>query len=259
MSEMIRITARDPVNNKYEEIQGTDGGGLLTAAMGNTVADGSGDNKHMLVNSSGHQSVVIESGATPAITGFSTATLQGAGLPAALSAASNLKVSVEEIASGTLATSALQGAGLPAALDSGSLKVAIQSGATPAITGFATATLQGAGLPAALSAASNLKVSVEESSPARTSVQNNSGVVAGAAVLSTIDARSYRSLRLFGDATASFKVQGSIDNSNFYNVVSVYPDEDSNFSVTVDKVPPYVRIQNDATSQTMVVESALMD
>lgn len=255
----MRITARDPANNKYEEIQGTDAGGLLCAQMGNTAADGTGTNKHLLVNASGHQSVVIESGATPAITGFATSSLQGAGLPVALSSGANLKVSVEEIASGTLATSTLQGGGLPSALDSGNLKVAIQSGATPAITGFATSTLQGAGLPTALSSGANLKVSVEESSPARSSVQIQNGVMSSGAFSSTVDARSYRELRLFGSAQNEIHVQGSIDNSNFYNVVNVYPDSDFNFSVSIAAVPPYVRVENGSTSQSVICESALLD
>jgi len=181
-------------------------------------------------------SVVISSSVLPS--GAATSALQGAGLPAALSTGSNLKVSIEEgqitgfatasnqstansslssidgkitavntgnvtVASSALpsgaATSALQGAGLPAALSTGSnLKVSIEEGQ---ITGFATASnqstansslssidgkitavntgnvtvassalpsgaatsaLQGAGLPAALSTGSNLKVSIEE-------------------------------------------------------------------------------------------------
>ena len=222
---MMRITARDPANNKYEEIQGTDVGGLLCAQMGNTASDGTGDNKHVLVNASGHQSVIIESGATPAITGFATSSLQGGGLPVALSTGNNLKVSVEEIASGTLATSALQGAGLPAALSSGN----------------------------------NLKVSVEESSPARSSTQIQNGVMASGAFSSTVDARSYRELRLFGSCTDEIHVQGSIDNSNYYNVVNVYSDVDNNFSVSLSAAPPYVRVKNSTTSQTVIVESALLD
>ena len=76
------------------------------------------------------------------ITGFnleSTQTAMSAKLPLALSGSGNLKVSIEEGATPAItgfSTATLQGGGLPAALDSGNLKVAIQSGATPAITGF---------------------------------------------------------------------------------------------------------------------------
>ena len=76
------------------------------------------------------------------ITGFnleSTQTAMSAKLPLTLSGSGNLKVSIEEGATPAItgfSTAALQGGGLPAALDSGNLKVAIQSGATPAITGF---------------------------------------------------------------------------------------------------------------------------
>jgi hypothetical protein len=72
------------------------------------------------------------------ITGFSTATLQGGGLPAALDNG-NLKVAIQSGATPAItgfSTATLQGGGLPAALDNGNLKVSIQSGATPAITGF---------------------------------------------------------------------------------------------------------------------------
>ena len=81
-------------------------------------------------------------------------------LPTALTGSGNLKVSIQETFGVGLATESLQGGGLPAALDSGNLKVAIQSGATPAITGFSTATLQGGGLPAALDSGS-LKVAIQ--------------------------------------------------------------------------------------------------
>ena len=81
-------------------------------------------------------------------------------LPTALTGSGNLKVSIQETFGVGLATESLQGGGLPAALDSGNLKVAIQSGAAPAITGFSTATLQGGGLPAALDSGS-LKVAIQ--------------------------------------------------------------------------------------------------
>ena len=81
-------------------------------------------------------------------------------LPTALTGSGNLKVSIQETFGVGLATESLQGGGLPAALDSGNLKVAIQSGAAPAITGFSTATLQGGGLPAALDSG-NLKVAIQ--------------------------------------------------------------------------------------------------
>ena len=54
---------------------------------------------------------------------------------------------------------------MPASLDGGNLKVAIQSGATPAITGFSTATLQGGGLPASLDGG-NLKVAIQSGATA---------------------------------------------------------------------------------------------
>ncbi len=73
------------------------------------------------------------------ISGFATATLQGAGLPSALSS-DNLKVSIQEGNISGFSTATLQGAGLPSALSSDNLKVSIQEGN---ITGFATSTLQG--------------------------------------------------------------------------------------------------------------------
>ena len=72
------------------------------------------------------------------ITGFATSTLQGGGLPSALSS-DNLKVSIQEGNITGFATSTLQGGGLPAALSNGNLKVSIQEGN---ITGFATSSNQ---------------------------------------------------------------------------------------------------------------------
>jgi len=89
------------------------------------------------------------------ISGFSTASLQGGGLPSALSS-DNLKVSLKEsIAVGVTNTTLTN---LDNAINSNKVDVNISSGN---ISGFSTASLQGAGLPSALSS-DNLKVSLKE-------------------------------------------------------------------------------------------------
>ena len=97
--------------------------------------------------------VVISSSALPS--GASTASLQGGGLPSALSS-DNLKVSLKETITVPVSNAALTE--LASALNSDKLDVNISSGN---ISGFATATLQAGGLPSALSA-DNLKVSLKE-------------------------------------------------------------------------------------------------
>jgi len=98
------------------------------------------------VDDTGNLNVSIQSGATPAITGFSTeSTLSSMSskLPSALDGG-NLKVSIQSGATpaitgfSTESTLSSMSSKLPSALDGGNLKVSIQSGATPAITGFST-------------------------------------------------------------------------------------------------------------------------
>jgi hypothetical protein len=254
MSEMMRISARNPVDNKYEEIQGTAAGGLLSSGLGNTLGDGTGTNKHMVVTSDGYQRMDIASGN---IVNYATDILQGGGMPAALTVGGNFKVSVEEIASGTLATAALQGGGLPAALDaSGNLKVSIESGQ---LIGFATDTLQGGGLPAALSASGNLMVAVEESITSRsTALLLNAVVMSASDLSSALDCSAHKNLRIYGSATAELIVQSSRDNVSYYNVVNVYPDNDNNFSITIDNVPSYIKVKCGLTGQTVTAETELL-
>jgi len=90
------------------------------------------------------------------ISGFSTASLQGGGLPSALSS-DNLKVSLKETITVPVSNSTLTN--LNDAINSNKLDVNISSGN---ISGFSTASLQGGGLPSALSS-DNLKVSLKES------------------------------------------------------------------------------------------------
>jgi len=90
------------------------------------------------------------------ISGFSTASLQGGGLPSALSS-DNLKVSLKETITVPVSNSTLTN--LNDTINSNKLDVNISSGN---ISGFSTASLQGGGLPSALSS-DNLKVSLKES------------------------------------------------------------------------------------------------
>jgi len=89
------------------------------------------------------------------ISGFSTASLQGGGLPSALSS-DNLKVSLKETITMPVSHGALTE--LASAINSDKVDVNISSGN---ISGFSTASLQGGGLPSALSS-DNLKVSLKE-------------------------------------------------------------------------------------------------
>jgi hypothetical protein len=89
------------------------------------------------------------------ISGFATATLQGAGLPSALSS-DNLKVSLKETIDLPITNGPLTN--LDAAINSARVDVNIAAGN---ISGFATSALQAGGLPSALSS-DNLKVSLKE-------------------------------------------------------------------------------------------------
>ena len=149
--------------------------GASTSALqttGNTSL-ASIDNKVILpsVLSNGNLKVSIQEGATPAITGFSTSANQDTmitdlgiikgdttSIDGKITACNTGAVVVSSSVLPTNAsTSALQSTGntslasidnkviLPSALSNGNLKVSIQEGATPAITGFATSALQTTG------------------------------------------------------------------------------------------------------------------
>jgi len=146
--------------------------GASTSALqttGNTSL-ASIDNKVILpsVLSNGNLKVSIQEGATPAITGFSTSALQTTGNTSLATIATettsmNSKITTCDtgavvVSSSVLptnaSTSALQTTGntslasidnkviLPSVLSNGNLKVSIQEGATPAITGFSTSANQ---------------------------------------------------------------------------------------------------------------------
>ena len=118
-------------------------GDLATESTLQTIAEFNCDTTDTTVTS-----CVLPSGA-------STATLQGAGLPTALSS-DNLKVSLKETIDLPITHGALTE--LASAINSDRLDVNIAAGN---ISGFATATLQAGGLPSALSS-DNLKVSLKE-------------------------------------------------------------------------------------------------
>ena len=118
------------------------------------------------------------------------------------------------------------GAGLPLALDSGSLKVAIQSGSTPAITGFATSALQGAGLPSALDA-DRLKVVGRQPSWGAVNTLAGNLIVSGNSTANspsyaTVPGKAYLfRVKCHGAITDfTFRIQKSLDGSTWEAVTS---------------------------------------
>ena len=128
--------------------QSTANGHLATIAGDTTSIDGK-------ITACNTGAVVVSSSVLPS--GASTASLQGGGLPSALSS-DNLKVSLKEsIAVGVTNTTLTN---LNNCIDSNEMQCDIVASALP--SGASTASLQGGGLPSALSS-DNLKVSLKES------------------------------------------------------------------------------------------------
>ena len=67
-----------------------------------------------------------------------------------------------------------------------------------------------------------------------------------------VDCNKSNSVRLFGTASGTFKVRASCDKTNFYNLQTVYTDEDNHFSVYVPDAPLFLRIKNGAQPNSIV-------
>ena len=194
------------------------------------------------------------------ISGFSTATLQGGGLPSALSS-DNLKVSIQEGNISGFATATLQGGGLPSALSTNNLRVSLKETidvpitnshltelgsainsnrvdvnmADGHITGFSTETKQGAGLPSALSS-DNLKVSLKETINVPSIVVKTtgeflaSGAIGDDSFSSSLDCSAFRTVRLFGKMSGGLgpsviPVMGSqTDGGTYYKIGNLARD-----------------------------------
>ena len=77
------------------------------------------------------------------------------------------------------------------------------------------------------------------------------GNMAGGGLSVAIDCNKTNSVRLFGTATGPFKVQMSVDKTNYYNMQTVYTDEENHFSVYVPNAPRCLRIKNGSQANSI--------
>ncbi len=194
------------------------------------------------------------------ISGFATASLQGGGLPSALST-NNLRVSLKETIDVPITNSHLTELG--SAINSNRVDVNMADGH---ITGFSTETLQGGGLPSALSG-DNLKVSLKETITVPSTVVKTTGEFLASGALgddnfsSSLDCSSFRHIRLFGKLSAGLgpsetPVFGSqTDGGTYYKVGTLTRDDVAISGITqlhltakIEMVPNFIKIYNNSGS-----------
>ena len=79
----------------------------------------------------------------------------------------------------------------------------------------------------------------------------------------SIDCNDFNSIRFIGTSTDLFNIYGSIDDTNYYKIYSIYPDSDPNhlnhFNYKFDNPPRYIKIKNDSSTITITLDYSLMN
>ena len=77
----------------------------------------------------------------------------------------------------------------------------------------------------------------------------------------SIDCRLANSISLMGTALDGFVVYGSIDDTNYYSVETIFPDTNVNhpnmFYYNLINPPPYIKIHNGSSTNTITLDYSI--
>ena len=78
-----------------------------------------------------------------------------------------------------------------------------------------------------------------------------------------IDCNEYSSIRFMGIATDGFNIYGSVDDTNYYKIDTVYPDTNPNhlnqFNYMFSNPPRYIKIMNGSSTITITLDYSLLN
>tara|TARA_R110000822_G_scaffold70161_7_gene169965 strand:+ start:329 stop:733 length:405 start_codon:yes stop_codon:yes gene_type:complete len=77
----------------------------------------------------------------------------------------------------------------------------------------------------------------------------------------SIDCRLANSISLMGTALDGFVVYGSIDDTNYFSIITIFPDSNVNhpdmFYSNLINPPPYIKIHNGSTANTITLDYSI--
>ena len=78
-----------------------------------------------------------------------------------------------------------------------------------------------------------------------------------------IDCLEHNSIRFIGEANEPFNIYGSIDDTNYYLIYTIYPDTNPNhlnqFNYMFSNPPRYIKIMNGSSTITITLDYSLMN
>lgn len=78
-----------------------------------------------------------------------------------------------------------------------------------------------------------------------------------------IDCLEHNSIRFLGVATDAFNIYGSIDDTNYYKIYTIFPDTNPNhlnqFNYMFSNPPRYIKIMNGSSTITITLDYSLMN